>query len=247
VVSVRTPAPFHALGTNGAAVEVIGYISRANAHDRTGKLMPFVIQNFFILLAPALFAASIYMVLGRIIRAVRGENLSVIPVRWLTRVFVFGDLLSFGIQGGAAGLMVTGKNVDLGNKIVIAGLILQAISFGLFILTTIVFQVRILKFPTPESYNNPDIPWRQNLNGLYAMSVLVIIRSIFRVVEYSMGNDGYPLNNEWTLYIFDSVPMFLVMVAFYFRYPSKIRPPTKDAETGNVNLVSVNFPGGNAK
>jgi hypothetical protein len=209
--------------------------------------MPFVIQNFFILLAPAFFAASIYMALGRIIRAVRGESLSAIPVCWLTRAFVAGDILSFGIQGGAAGLMVTGKNVDLGNKIVVTGLILQVISFGLFILTAVVFQVRILKFPTPESFNNTNIPWKRDLNGLYAMSALAITRSIFRVVEYSLGNDGYPLNNEWTLYIFDSVPMFFVMVILYFRYPSKIRPPARGAETGNLDLVSVSFPGDCAK
>lgn len=220
-------------------VEVIGYIGRCIAHNSTGKLMPFILQNFFILLAPALFAASIYMVLGRIIRSVRGEQHSLIRIHWLTRAFVLGDVLSFMIQGGAAGLMVTGNNVSLGNNIVIAGLGIQVISFGLFIATAVLFQIRINKFPTAESYNNPNVPWKKNLNGLYAMSVLVLIRSIFRVVEYSMGYNGYPLTHEWTLYIFDSTPMFFVMVIFYFYYPSKLRLPPKDGEVSSVHLVSV--------
>jgi len=34
---------------------------------------------------------------------------------------------------------------------------------------------------------------------LHVMSVLVLIRSIFRAVEYSMGYVGYALTHEWTL------------------------------------------------
>jgi hypothetical protein len=143
------------------------------------------------------------------------------------------------IQGGAAGLMVTGNNVSLGNNIVIAGLAIQVISFGLFIATAVVFQVRINKFPTASSYNKPGVPWKKNLNGLYAMSVLVLTRSTFPVVEYSMGYNGYPLTHEWTLYIFDSTPMFFVVVIFYFYYPSKLCLSPKDEELGSVNLVSV--------
>jgi hypothetical protein len=179
------------------------------------------------------------MILGRIIRSVRGEEHSLIRVSWLTRAFVLGDVLSFMIQGGAAGLMATGNNVALGNNIVIAGLAIQVLSFGLFIVTAIVFQVRIGKFPTAESYNNPDVPWKQSLWGLYVMSVLVLVRSVFRVVEYGLGYDGYALEHEWTLYAFDSVPMFSVMVVFLWRYPSRLRMLPKDGEVGNVELGQI--------
>ncbi|PMD63071.1 uncharacterized protein K444DRAFT_641455 [Hyaloscypha bicolor E] len=171
---------------------LIGYIGRCIAHNSTGTLMLFIQQNFFILLAPALFAASIYMVLGRITWSVRGERHSLIRTHWLTHAFVFGDVLSFMIQG--------------------------VISFGLFIITAVIFQVRISKFTTAESYNNPDVPWKGNLYALYAMSVLVLIRSIFRAVEYSMGYDGYALAHAWTLYVFDSMPMASVMVVCFWRY-----------------------------
>jgi hypothetical protein len=55
-------------------------------------------QSLLILLAPALFAASIYMVLARIINLVDGEALSVIKVKFVTKVFVLGDVLSFLVQ-----------------------------------------------------------------------------------------------------------------------------------------------------
>lgn len=55
-------------------------------------------QELLLLLAPALFAASIYMVLGRIILLVDGEKSSVIRSKWLTKLFVAGDVLSFLVQ-----------------------------------------------------------------------------------------------------------------------------------------------------
>lgn len=52
---------------------------------------PFIIQSLLILIAPALMAASIYMVLGRIILLTEGEVHSIIKRRWLTKLFVFGE------------------------------------------------------------------------------------------------------------------------------------------------------------
>ncbi|RKU41083.1 hypothetical protein DL546_003806 [Coniochaeta pulveracea] len=183
--------------------------------------MPYTVQNVFLLLGPALFAASIYMCLGRIIREVRGEPYSPIQPRKLTKIFVTGDVLSFLVQGGAAGLMVTGKNASLGEGIVIAGLLIQVVMFGIFLATAIIFQRRINSNPTTESYRVADL-WKNSMRMLFIVSTLIMIRSVFRVVEYAMGNDGYPLKNEWTLYVFDSIPMITVMVTYYLWYPTWI-------------------------
>jgi uncharacterized membrane protein YraQ (UPF0718 family) len=56
-------------------------------------------QSLLILLAPALFAASIYIILGRIILLVDGERYSPVRQKWLTKVFVTGDVFSFLLQG----------------------------------------------------------------------------------------------------------------------------------------------------
>jgi hypothetical protein len=47
------------------------------------------------------------MVLGRIISFLHGEHLSYIPVKWMTKVFVAGDVLSFILQ--AAGKLDIAK------------------------------------------------------------------------------------------------------------------------------------------
>jgi uncharacterized membrane protein len=73
---------------------------------------------------------------------------------------------------------------------------------------------------------------------LYTVSALIMVRSIFRAVEYLMGADGYPLTHEWTLYLFDSLLMILVTVVFYLRYPSELQRVKEDAE---VQMLSGNL------
>jgi uncharacterized membrane protein YraQ (UPF0718 family) len=67
-------------------------------------MKPYVGQQVLILLGPALFAASIYMLLGRIIRVLNASSISPIRVNWLSKIFVAGDVLSFMLQGGGLSL-----------------------------------------------------------------------------------------------------------------------------------------------
>ncbi|KAB8356645.1 hypothetical protein FH972_024222 [Carpinus fangiana] len=210
-------------------VEFIGYAARAAAHEKTGKLMPYVIQNVYILVAPALFAASIYMTLGRVVRAVCGEQYSIIPAKWLTKLFVTGDVASFVIQGGAAGLMVTGSHAKVGQALIILGLVVQVVSFALFGVTAAIFFKRMSALPTRESYT-AGVSWKRILVMLFVCSALIFVRSIFRVVEYAMGVDGYLLTHEWTLYVFDSLLMWIVMVVFFWQYPSHLSAKVSDSE-----------------
>lgn len=84
------------------AVETIGYAARAYSAKQTPDwtLMPYIIQSLLILLGPALFAGSIYMVLGRLIRVLDAQDYSLIRVQWLTKLFLLGDILSILGQGG---------------------------------------------------------------------------------------------------------------------------------------------------
>jgi len=86
------------LNITDETVEVVGYTGRALSHFNNQALGPFIMQTLLLLVAPALFAASIYMVLGRLIRFVHGEKYSLVRINWVTKVFVFGDILSFGLQ-----------------------------------------------------------------------------------------------------------------------------------------------------
>jgi hypothetical protein len=206
-------------------VEAVGYIGRALAHSATDSLIFYIMQSIFTLLPPILFAASIYMVLSRIIRAAGGEEYSLIGLGKLTKIFVWGDVVSFVIQGNGASLMAIGNSLSsMAQWIVIGGLALQIAMFGLFMITAVVFQLRYERHSVKVavySYTG----WKQSLYMLYAVSTLVMIRSIFRVFEFILGTGGYPMTHEWTLYVFDSTLMFGVMVIFYLYYPSNLVVP----------------------
>lgn len=191
--------------------------------------MPFVIQSVFILVAPALFAASVYMTLGRVIRSIQAESLSIIPVKWLTTIFVVGDIVSFVVQSSGAGVMVMADSMKLGENIILGGLFVQIIIFGVFAVTAALFHSKAVKYHPPGSRQHQG-NWQQIMVMLYVVSALIMVRSIFRVVEYIMGYEGYLLKNEWTLYVFDALLMFGVVLMFAWRFPGTLRSKASDIE-----------------
>ncbi|KAG6986632.1 hypothetical protein G7Y79_00075g099040 [Physcia stellaris] len=150
-----------------------------------------------------------------------GERYSLVRRTWLTKIFVGGDVLSFLVQSSGGGIMAgrTQKLLDLGQNIVIGGLIVQILSFGFFLIAAVIFHIRINRHPTNQSR---EVPWRRHIKTLYAASILILARSIFRVVEYLQGFSGYLLSHEVFLYIFDAILMLAVMILLNVVHPSEI-------------------------
>ncbi|KAM0437877.1 hypothetical protein ACHAPT_002242 [Fusarium lateritium] len=163
------------------------------------------------------------MVLGRIITSLRAEQHSMLKPSRLTKIFVLGDVLSFVVQGGGAGMSVVQKPgfSKWAERIIIIGLMIQIIAFGLFCVISVVFHRRMKCTPTAASIGTL-VPWESTLYMLYGVSILIMVRSIFRVVEYAQGHTGYSLSHEWTLYVFDAVLMWLVTVIFAWRFPNQL-------------------------
>jgi hypothetical protein len=115
----------------------------------------------------------------------------------------------------------TQSDANLGQYIIMGGLGIQIFFFQIFMVTTGIFHYRILRVPTQRS-QALSVPWQRFLVVLYASSSLILIRSVFRVVEYGMGQDGVLLGHEYYLYIFDACLMFFSMVLFNIWHPSKI-------------------------
>ncbi|PKY08355.1 putative RTA1 domain protein [Aspergillus campestris IBT 28561] len=207
----------------GGVFEFQGYIIRAIAHTHTSHLIPYILQNILILLAPVLFAASIYMALGRIIRSVPGgAQHALIRPGWQTKVFVVGDIVSFLVQGSAAGMMGRGEKAGMANDVVIGGLVVQVGLLVLFMVTAVVFEGRVGRAGILDGGDGGVGEWKRHLRVLYGVSALVLVRSVIRVVEYAMGQGGYLLANEWCVYVFDGVLMLAVMVVWGVWHPGSI-------------------------
>ncbi|KAK4979694.1 hypothetical protein LTR66_006412 [Elasticomyces elasticus] len=221
----------------GGCFEIVGYVGRIASHFARYSLGPFITQSIFLLVAPAFFAASIYMVLGRIIRFLDGERYSMIRVQWLTKIFVTGDVFSFFVQAGGAGIASGGASkYELGHKIIIAGLCLQIVIFGFFVISAIVFQRRIQAHPTVSS-SDPKSQWRRHLTVLYLVSALILLRSVVRVVEYAHGNDGWIIAHEVMLYLFDALLMLGLVVVLFIVHPDQLLSQQRELPSSEGSLA----------
>lgn len=84
------------------------------AHYDKESVPVYSVSTIMVLLAPPLYAASIYMTLGRLVTYLDAESLSVVPVRWLTAIFVTGDVIVFVMQaaGNYSGLPHTHPGIE---------------------------------------------------------------------------------------------------------------------------------------
>jgi len=120
-----------------------------------------------------------------------------------------------------------------GERITIVGLAIQLVFFSVFIVTSTIFHYRMRKTPNEKSLTSSrstsiltSTTWETVMIGLYISSILILIRSIFRLIEYAQGNDGYLISHEVFMYVFDSMLMFFTMVAMSILHPSKVLSPS---------------------
>lgn len=212
----------------GGLFETVGYLGRILSLNDPTLLNPYIMQSLLLLVAPLLFAASIYMTLGHIIHELDADHYSIIPLKWLTKIFVVGDILAFFVQAGGGGVIATSTSANsalsplLGSKIIIGGMFLQILSFGFFIMVMSIFQIRIYRNPTCISQMTRRVPnflrnWQVIIITLFFCSIMIFIRSVVRAIgyiDYIEGIDSSINSHEIFMYGFDGLLMFLQMIAF---------------------------------
>lgn len=225
----------------GCLLETAGYIGRCVSSHNREAMGPYIEQSVLLLIAPALYAGSIYMLFGRMAHLLFAEKIMIMPARFNTTIFVCGDVASLFLQAAGGGLMADESAHTTGSNIVTAGLFVQIAFFGLFIINEFIFYFRVFKLPT-------DIPkksktWKLLNINLLVNSFLILIRSIVRAIEFIEGFSGFIASHEWFLYVFDALPMFTLAVIFastlHLANIFKIQEESVDIQTLN-NFNSYN-------
>ncbi|KAH8625266.1 hypothetical protein IG631_20731 [Alternaria alternata] len=184
-----------------------------------------------ILAAAPLLAATIYMTLGRLIRALDATHHAVLNPRWTTKIYVIIDIGSFVCQIMGSAMQTSGdpEGVKTGNTVVIAGLGTQLVAFAFFILMAVVFHRRLNNKPTSTSLRT-HVRWQRYMWALYSVSVLVVVRSIFRLAEFVEGPESKVYQTEAYLYVFDAALMFGVVVIMAVLHPGVLLRAVRKAE-----------------
>ncbi|KAJ5984460.1 hypothetical protein N7481_006559 [Penicillium waksmanii] len=183
-------------------------------------LGPEVIQYILILVAPALLAASIYMEFGRLVIMTDGDRLCFIRRTWLTKIFVIGDIVSFLAQFSGGAMLANDATASKGQSIMKVGVVVQLLFFGVFIATIIVFNMRLSK---QGSRTKHIVPWKKHIVALYSTGLLILIRSIFRLIEFVESTDGPLSRHEWLLYVFDAVVILISCAILNYIHPGEIK------------------------
>lgn len=121
-------------------------------------------------------------------------------------------------------MLATAKDSDSvkkGENIIIGGLCIQILFFGFFMIVTLVFHIRHSRRPTATSHTI-QTPWKGLLWVLYATSLLIMVRSLFRVAEYVGGKEGELQTKEMYIYIFDALLMGITALLFNWFHPSRV-------------------------
>ncbi|GFF25840.1 protein RTA1 [Aspergillus udagawae] len=193
----------------GGICESFGYYGRAWSHQDRTEIGSWALQEMLILCAPPFVAATIYMVLGRIIRAFNAEHHSSIRTKWLTTIFVLNDVICFLTQIAGAGVQVTGDEhiMAIGKKAVLAGLIFALVVFGLFVWVAAVFHRRLDAEPTAVVMECPRLGWKKYMWAIYISCGMLMVRNLVRTIQFG-SEKGSALNTEEVyIYVFDAALM----------------------------------------
>ncbi|GJC96550.1 7-aminocholesterol resistance protein RTA1 [Colletotrichum higginsianum] len=221
---VRHRAWYFSVVVVGAVIEVSAYVLRAYSAKNPTEITPFIQTTTYTVLAPVLVAAGNYLLIGHLIRAILQaghHTIYHVPACRLTRVFVGCDVVAFCIQGTGSGVASgggwAGPLGDAGVKVLIAGLVVQVCCFGAYLCVLARFHVLARRMAREDA----PAGWRRVLGAVYCSSGLILLRSLYRVVEFAEGMGGYAFRSEWLFWVFEALPMLIAIGVFCFWHPSE--------------------------
>ncbi len=209
----------------GLILEVLGYVSRVQLHDNPFANNPFLLYLIAVTIAPVFLTAAIYLCLTRMM-VLQGEHLARVKPRTIAIVFMTSDFLSLVLQSIGGAMADTADNPadsQTGINVMIAGLFLQAISIAAFIGVFMDFWWKCRKGQLDMS---PD-KQRIRQTGIYKIfswslllaALVVLIRSIFRVIELWQGFEGELWNNETDFLILDGLMIAIAIICLTAMHP----------------------------
>ncbi|RLL97347.1 hypothetical protein CFD26_107063 [Aspergillus turcosus] len=210
-----------------AALEVAGYAVRCASVQKPADVALYTVSSTVIVIAPVFLCASLYMLLGKLETSpADGGNKKPESFvfggsgRWLPWVFVTLDILAVLTQGSGSGIASSGNcegsTKDAGIGVLIGGLVLQVVTFAVYLLIMIWFHWRAM-----AGGHQLEHGVRMVMKGVYIGGFFIMLRSIYRVFEFAFGIDSYMFTHEWPLYVLEAVPMLVALMVLGWFHPAR--------------------------
>ncbi|KAF8496744.1 RTA1-like protein [Russula emetica] len=213
--------------------ELVGWSGRLWSSHNPFLETPFIIQGVNLVIAPTPLLAANFILLGRIIRRL-GPQYSRLTPRRYTIIFVSFDIISLLVQamgaGIASGSTSSGSQTQahLGSDIALGGTIFQLISIIVYCGLAAEFLVRYThdrpvrrSAPMPGEVLRGTTDKRLNrmLQAMITMTIFILIRTIYRVVEFASGWNGKVIATQWVFNVFDGTMIVLAMYTLNLFHP----------------------------
>ncbi|KAF2398071.1 RTA1 like protein [Trichodelitschia bisporula] len=214
---------FSALVLTGLAMEVVGYIFRLlSSRKNPYNVIYFVVQYFFIVVAPVFFSAALYTVLSTLITKL-GRQFSYFSPRLILMTFIGVDVLCTALQMAGAALIgkaqTDRKDPTSANNILLAGLAIQVASFFVFLVLMALFLLRARR-----QIGEKGVPGRVSKGFLISFIVatlLIYLRTVFRLAETAEGIYGALSSHEVYFGCLEFAPVVIAVYLLTFWHPGR--------------------------
>lgn len=204
------------------------------------------INQCFLIISPVLLAIVEYITMSKLLALSAANQAGTTgdarktPVGVLSRyvawAFTASDVVCCLLQGSGGALYSDPQKADLARLLLLIGLFAQLAFFSVFIalMVYVHFSPRF-GFRAGGSLQK----LRPVFVGLYAITLLLHLRNIFRVVEFVQGFAGDLARNENMLYIFDFGPVYACFLLFTFMHPGVWLGPRAAATQASIEPLPV--------
>ena len=241
-MTIKTRQWFMVIATIVGLLEAAGYACRIYMTKKP-VFGAFVCMQCFLIISPSFLALVQYITLGKVVRLVQqrfpDRRLLVKPKLVIWGFFVI-EIIALTCQGAGAGLSVNSdgvnQNAQSGRALLIVGLVALVVLIGCYGITS-VYVARSPLYAIKDSYN-----LRRLFPALFACTGLLLIRNIFRLVEFCQGFYGGIAKHEGYFYGFDALVVFLHLVVNTFlhfgvnlkAYPNELK---EDVPPATIEIV----------
>ncbi|KAI0110860.1 RTA1 like protein-domain-containing protein [Nemania sp. FL0031] len=211
----------------GLTLEVVGYVGRLLLRNDVSSRVGFVVFLAGTTLGPTCICGAMFSIVPRIVTIYGEEYRSWRPV-WYFILFSVLTVLSFSLE--LAGSVVsttqdTPDMVNIGNRLLVAGLAVQLIALVIFAVHATLFSIALR---TRQHGLDPEFSpiYRSRLFisflfGFTTATILVVVRTAYRTVQIAEGFKSSIAQTETPFLVLDGAFVFAAAVLLLAFFPAR--------------------------
>ncbi|KAJ7136318.1 RTA1-like protein [Mycena crocata] len=214
--------------------ELLGWAGRVWSSSDPTLDDPYMMQITATIISPTPLIAVNFILLSRIVQRL-GVCYSRISARWYTIVFLTCDLVALVIQGAGGGLAASADDRDatqMGANIMLAGIVFQFVAIIVYSLCAGEFLRRytldrpVHGLPSRGPAKAPlTLKVRLMICALAFSTLVLFIRSIYRIIELSDGWNGRIIQTEVYFNVLDGAMVVLAIFTMNIAHPGLLLGP----------------------